>query len=52
MSNLQTLETELHEKRRLCGWYGMRGDDEMRKQLASECYDLWQRLSLLQDKAS
>ena len=37
---LAEMEKELHEKRALCGWYGVRGEYEMLNQLARECYEL------------
>jgi hypothetical protein len=34
---LAEMEKELHDKRALCGWYGVRGEYETQNQLAREC---------------
>ena len=42
---LAEMENELHEKRALCRWHGVRGEYEMQNQLASECYELHIRIA-------
>jgi len=48
MPTLEELENELHDKRKLCGWYGMHRDHAMHDQLAGECYELSKQVARLQ----
>jgi hypothetical protein len=41
MQTLAEMEKQLHDNRRLSGWYGMRRDYAMQRQLADECYRLF-----------
>jgi hypothetical protein len=47
MQTLAELEKQLHEKRRLRGWYSARRDRAMEHQLRDECYGLFLEIGRL-----
>lgn len=47
MRTIEEMESQLRSKRRARGWYGMRRDYAMERQLKHECYELYVEIERL-----